>query len=389
MNARNLLSPRIYYQVCCLILFLFASSASFNEFYQRTHFDEAHSRDAWFEATFEGMVNGTAYCPYVYRQLLPDIVNLLDRTTPNSIKTYLYHRLMNPSAEYPSALTTSIAAWDPNYFFRYLALYLCTYLSAFIAVWAMYLVCRALGLPMPASVFAPVVVILLVPYVMSGGGYFYDFPELAFFALTFFVALKFDWYYVIPLVLLGTWNKESFLFFVATLYPIFRQKSPRTRALLQTGILGILSAAVVLWLRWRFAANPGSTVLYWLPDEFNLLKHPRYLITANREIYGIPMPLGITIGPILMITWTVWRAWKHLPLAIKRHAQMAAVINLPLYLLFVQPGKLRDLSMLYMSLLIVIAVNLKLWMKDVGPQEGASTSPPVAGGPSIAAFNDD
>lgn len=385
MVVRSVLSPRLYYRICCLVLFLLASAASFNEFYQRTHFDEAHSRGAWHEATFEGMVDGTAYRPYVYRQLLPDFANWLDRTTPDSIKTYLYHRQMNPSAEYLSALTTSTVAWDPRYFFRFLTLYYCTYLSSFIAVWAMCLVCRAVGLPTPASVFASVVVILLAPYVMSGGGYFYDFSELAFFALTFLVALKFDWYYMIPLVLLGAWNKESFPFFVATLYPILRQKNSRTRALLQTGVLGMLSAAVVLWLHWRFAGNPGSTVFYWFPDQLNLLMHPRYLITANREVYGIPMLLGITIGPILMITWTVWRAWGRLPLAIKRHAQIAAVINLPLYLLFVQPGKLRDLSMLYMSLLIVIAVNLKLWMWDVGLRDDAPANPPAAGGPGSRA----
>lgn len=373
--VRRILSPRHYYQVCCLLLFLLAASASSNEFYRRTHFSEAHWPGASQRATFEGMINGTAYRPYVYRQLLPDFVNWLNRITPTAVKTYFYHRQMNLSASYISALTTSTVAWDPNYFFRYLLLYLCTYFSAFVAVCAMYLVCRALDLPNPACVFASAVVILLVPYVMSGGGYFYDFPELAFFALTFWAALKFDWYWMIPLVLLGTWNKESFLFFIVTLYPILRQKSPRTNTLLQTAVLGTVSTAVVLWLRWRFAGNPGSTVYYWLPDEFGLLMHPRYLVLATREVYGIPMMMGNTVGPILMIIWTVWRAWKHLPLAIKRHIQIAAILNLPLYLLFVQPGKLRDLSMLYITLLIVIAVNLKLWMSDVGLRDGGHASP--------------
>lgn len=39
--------------------------------------------------------------------------------------------------------------------------------------------------------------------------------------------------------------------------------------------------------------------------------------------------------------------------------------NLPLCLLFVRMGRLRDLSILYFTLLIVIAVNLKFWMSDV------------------------
>jgi hypothetical protein len=60
--------------------------------------------------------------------------------------------------------------------------------------------------------------------------------------------------------------------------------------------------------------------------------------------------------------WSVWRAWPRLPRPIQRHAQLAAAINIPLYLLFVVPGELRDLSMLYIVFLLVLAVNLKEWM---------------------------
>jgi hypothetical protein len=58
----------------------------------------------------------------------------------------------------------------------------------------------------------------------------------------------------------------------------------------------------------------------------------------------------------------VWRAWPFLPRAIQLHAQIAALINIPLYLLFVQPGKLRDLSMLYIAFVLVLAVNFNQWM---------------------------
>jgi hypothetical protein len=58
----------------------------------------------------------------------------------------------------------------------------------------------------------------------------------------------------------------------------------------------------------------------------------------------------------------VWRAWPFLSRAIQRHAQIAALINIPLYLLFVQPGKLRDLGMLYIVFLLVLAVNFNQWV---------------------------
>jgi hypothetical protein len=358
----KVLTSRLYYRICCLLLFAITSAASFHGFYDRTHFNEAGLPGAWHEATFEGMVDGTAYRPYVYRQLLPDLANWFDRITPESIKTRLYNRQMNLSTTYVSALTSSSAAWKKPYFFRYFVIYFLTYLSAFFATCAMYLVCRAIDLPPPASALAPVVVIFFIPYIQNGGGYFYDYPELAFLALAVWFALKLDWWWMIPIVILGTWNKESFLIFILTLYPIFRLRSSRLVALLGVGVLGSISAAVYYALRLRFAHNPGSTVFVWWRDELQLLLHPRALLLATRETYGIPMIMGYTIGPIILMSWTVWRAWPFLPRAIQRHAQIAALINIPLYLLFVQPGKLRDLSMLNIAFLLVLAVNFNQWM---------------------------
>jgi len=365
--ANGPLTSRNYYRLCSLILFLLASAASFNEYYQRTHFNEAHLPGAWSHATFEGMVDGTAYRPYVYRQLLPDLANSIDHHAPNSLRNYLYRREMNATASYLSALTTSTAAWNPTYFLRYAALYLLTYFSAFVAVCAMYWLCRSLALSAPAATFTAVVVILMVPYVMSGGGYFYDFPELAFLSLAVLMAIRYPWWWMIPMVILATWNKESFLLFIPTLYPFLRQKSSTMRALTHTAALLAASAIVVEWLRLRFASNPGSTVVYWFPAQLERLFHLRAMLIGNREAYGIPMLMAYSIGPALLMAWSVWRAWKHIPKPFQRHAQIAALINVPMYLLFVQPGKLRDMSMLYPTLLVVLAVNIQLWFDDVVP----------------------
>lgn len=78
-------------------------------------------------------------------------------------------------------------------------------------------------LPMSASVFGSTVVILSRPYLMSSGGFFYDFPGAALLALAPWAARRLEWYWLTPLVMLGTWNKESFLFSIVVLYPILRQ----------------------------------------------------------------------------------------------------------------------------------------------------------------------
>jgi hypothetical protein len=64
-------------------------------------------------------------------------------------------------------------------------------------------------------------------------------------------------------------------------------------------------------------------------------------------------PLTVTL-----VVWTVWRGWHSLPKAIQRHALIAVVINIPLYILFCNPGELRDFSLLYITFLLLVASNL-------------------------------
>ena len=45
----------------------------------------------------------------------------------------------------------------------------------------------------------------------------------------------------------------------------------------------------------------------------------------------------------------------------QNHARIAFAINIPLYLLFCDVGELRDLSFLYVTLLLLIAQNLRAW----------------------------
>jgi hypothetical protein len=47
----------------------------------------------------------------------------------------------------------------------------------------------------------------------------------------------------------------------------------------------------------------------------------------------------------------------------RRHGKFAAAINLPLYFLFGNPGELRALSMLYVTFLLLIAVNFIEWIR--------------------------
>ncbi len=386
---RETLASKLYSRVCCFVLFFVTASASFNGFYEKWHFRDYNALSIGAPQTeskfphveIEWMLDGTAAKPYVYRQLVPAAANWIDRITPSSIKIGLYNLRPHGYGDndtLPVVLFDSPIARSQTYFFRYLVVYVVTFLFTLLAVYAMYLVCMALKIHQAAAVLAPVVVILLFPYVQSIGGYFYDFLELAFLALAVWIALTFDWWWIIPVAALGTWNKESFLLAIPALYPIIRQRSSRLGSLLGTGILGLVCLAVYYPIRLRFAQNPGGTTESHLAEQWDFFAHPGHLIYRHsifEKTYGLLLPPVFTVLPLALLLWTVWRGWRHMPLAVRRHGLIAAAINIPLYVLFCWPGELRDFSLLFIFFLLALAYNLSEWL-------GCSTqlsAPPVRG----------
>jgi hypothetical protein len=86
------------------------------------------------------------------------------------------------------------------------------------------------------------------------------------------------------------------------------------------------------------------------------------------------MVKAYTLIPMLLIAFTVHRGWRYLPTTIQQHAQIAAAINIPLYLVLSYPGELRDLSLLYITFLLAVAANGKLMLNQASgnstPLEG-------------------
>jgi hypothetical protein len=193
--------------------------------------------------------------------------------------------------------------------------------------------------------------------------YFYDFPELAFLALACWIAIEFNWWWLIPVCVLGTWNKESFLLFIPTLYPFIRGRVSRKQAWIGTSVLLMAALTVYLPIHMHFKNNPGGTVLLRL-DRQILVGRQLWGLFAHDTTYGI-----LTLTPfnpffLALITWTAWRGWSLLPKMAQGHARIALAINIPLYILFCEVGELRDLSFLYVTLLLLIAQNLRTWNGD-------------------------
>jgi hypothetical protein len=361
MSPENFRS-KLYVRACSFVVFFAVAAASFSGFYAKWHFNEADVPGDNSAASFEHMVEGTAQKPVIFRQMIPWIDNFAERHTPQTPKHWLYtHRGEGEDASL-YAMSASPTANMQTYFYRYLVQYVVTFLFTLAAVYALYLVCKAVEIPAPAALFASAFFMLLLPYFMTGGGYAYDLPELAFFALAVLAARRFAWWWLIPIAALGEWNKETFILFVVTLYPILRSRMSRAHAVAAVSTTCAICVAVYLPIRRHFAHNAGGGGGGW-HDQLHALLHPTAsFFFATEETYGVHMLKMSTLLPLLLLVWTVVRGWRHLAHELKRHAQIAFVLNISLYFLFCYPGEMRDFSLLYVTFVLVMAGSLSAWI---------------------------
>jgi hypothetical protein len=352
---------KLYSRLCCAALFFVAAAASFNGYYDKWHFREAGTSAYMPGASFDAMADGTAARPYVYRQLLPMLANWIDARVPEKTKDQLYASRLYSGRLFREDFIDAPMAQDRRWFLRYWIVYGTVFLFAWGAVFAMYQAGKAAGFAPAAAALAAIAMILLIPYFLTRGGFFFDYPELAFLGLGVWMALKFDWWWMVPIAALAAWNKESYLLFIPALYPLLRRRSSRAGAVAGASVLGATCAAVYGLLRWRFQGNPGGTVQIHLMEQLQYMVNPLNFL-AREKTYGVTMLQSFNPLFLALIVWTAWRGWRSLPKPIQRHAQIAALINLPLFLVCCEPGELRDLSLLYVTLLFLLAANLSQWM---------------------------
>jgi len=357
----SVVSSKIYYKFSCLVLFFTVAAASFNGFYDKNRLlDTNEFGSTQGRIAFERMVDGTANRPFVYRQLLPYIAGFIDSHVPSHVtdklfKTYIHHDITIGRDPYDS-----VVLQNRTYFLRYTLIYIMVFLFAWMAVHAMYEVAKAVGNPSPSAAIAAMGFILLMPYFMVNAGFYYDYPELFFFAVAIWMALKVDWWWLVPVAGVATLNKESFLLFVPSLYPLIRSRTTRNKALVATGVLLLVCVAVNLLLHVRYAINPGGTVEVHVMDQIENLMHPGNLF-LREWTYGLLTFRGFNGVYLALTIWTFMRGWKYLSKPIQRHAQIAAAINFPAFIFLCAQGELRDLSMLYITLVLLLAANLTLW----------------------------
>lgn len=370
-----------YRRFLLVLLYGVVAAAAFHGFYTKWRLNDGH-----VPHSLASMVQGTADRPYVYRQFAPALANGIQGLLSAAAVARISERLADPrrvnsrsglAMRYPAS-----EAMQAPVTLRYHLVYYLTFLALLGAMAAMRSICLKAGASVPAATTAPLVVALLLPFFLTEGGFFYDFFEVLFMAWAILLAWRIPVHspgraggrliLLAAVAAMATWNKEAFFFFVATLYPLLRLSLSRIRAAGVVAALVFVCGCVYLALRMRYAGNPGGAVSF--QPGANLLY---FLDPGNwfrtESTYGVALPKGLSAVMVLMIAGVAVIGWGRLPAPLRQHVLAAVAVNVPLFLLFAAEGEARNLSMLYPSLLVLMAMALTAWMR------GAASPAPRAG----------
>jgi hypothetical protein len=335
-----------------VLIYVLAASAGYNGFYGKWGLRDTEPR---FSIVM--MLEGRAERPFVYRQLAPQIANTVDRIMPGAVKAKLTKSLIEPSnrlvADTRAELKKGVAD-NPAYALRYDIVYLLGFGCFVAAMGLMRWLCLRVGASELAATATPVLFALAFPTLLAVGGYVYDFSELLlFFAAVCLSTGRWRWL-IIPLAVVGAYNKESYLFFVLSLAPLLIT-SRRDYAGMAVWLLSLPAAGLTyLLVRSMYAGNPGGAVEYQLIDNLKFYANPLSLLKIT-VTYGLPYPAGYSFVSVAAIAVTAILGWRALPDRFRRYAIVAAIINVPLTLLFAFPGEMRNLSLLYPSFVLLMA----------------------------------
>jgi len=327
------------------IIFYVAAAASNLGFYQKWSQHEYEST----RYSINQMLDGSAHRPFVYRRLVPTIANLMGD---------------HISLPVQAKLTQFYSVIDRH--FKYKLVYALSFLGAFLSLWALREVLQTQKFSAAASLLAPIIFILILPYLQTIGGYYYDSWELFFLSLSIILAIRGRWIFLLFVAAFATFNKESYLFFTPCIWPFLRQSMSVKKSVLVIMAMAFIAGLINLYIKHQYSANPGGIFEFHLFTNMQVYSN---LITYFKSefTYGLIGPSGPNLISLLFIAFLFFKGWNHLSQVMRQHALICASINLPLFFVLGGEGELRGLGFMYVTMTVLIATifsHVSLIKKD-------------------------
>lgn len=330
------------------VIFWMAAAASFSGFIAKWGLLDKGELN-----NIERILDGTAVRPYVYRQLVPYIANFADKNLSDSFKTAVIGK---HDIDKIYVKTSRFA--KPELRFRYLVVYYSTFLALFLSLFVLRAIVLEGGASQSIAIVAPIALALALPYFETNGGYFYDDVEILFFSLSFLFALRGNVFLLFVTIVPATLNKETFFFFLPTLYPLLRVYQTRTMSVLILGTAVVISGAVNVVVKYVYAGNEGLPAIFQLWDNLRSYLLP-WVYHTTEITYGLIGPARMSFITVGVVAVLIWHGWSKCNSIVRQHLVLAAVINVPLFMTFASNGELRNLSLLFVGMTIIISKALE------------------------------
>ena len=380
-----------------LIFIIFVvSAASFEGFFVKWTFRDDNST-----YSFQAMYEGTAERPFVYRQLLISVSKSIVLSLPDDTKIQIKNKIHEDNFLENNFKRVNI---KDEFIIEYYTLYFLCFVCLFTSVFIWRQICADVTGSLTAGTLAALTFTILFPYLETNGGYYYDFPELLFFSAATLFAYRGYWIALILLSPIATYSKESFFFFLLTLYPILRiNLSFKKTCLILTS--AVFLAGITYFINMsHFANNPGGNTYFnlfnnllgiipiicfaavYFIDKFKLILYAllaiifiitkNYLLTQSfansfehQFLLNVYDSFGHTYSVIsgeyafflhiILIVWFVKYSWQYLNDTWRTQAKLALLINTLLILPFGLVCELRNWSLLYPAFIVLISFNIK------------------------------
>ena len=326
---------------------------------------------------FESMLSHEAHRPWAYRVLMPALVNSTYDLLPEPAKqavaavsvrprmgydpeSHLYHVTSQTLQKYYAVPVEQLTE-------KVRVKYHIAYAYVFASLLGALLLLRALtrfffpGQDFLGD-FGPLGFGILLPLTFRGGGYLYDFPEILFLCAAFYAAARQSPFLalVLPLAVL---NKESNVLLIPVLAA---GHAPFRGAPWKRNAIFVLSAvaAVTAFSAVRIGAsgNPGSGAEYHLPTNLRFWLDPMTYVSWNAVIapYSpfVPFPSGSNPVLIAMVVGFCALGWRSKPRTVRRWLLGAAVLCVPLMLVFGSSDEVRNLSLCFVPMYLAACHTL-------------------------------
>lgn len=302
----------------------------------------------WQQASVERLVNGTADRPFVYRQLVPQMVRFVDSLVSEEIlqsvskpafKLYLdTTKRMKRLTERKKRSLENIKDKHVKYWFIascITLLFLCGYgMCTFLLARHFY--------EQPIAPYVAIIIAYsIIPIGLFRAAHPYDMSVLFFIAACFYAIIKHELFWLIALFLLASINKETSVY-VILLYALLAKKDTNYIKIIIA--LFAIWAAVTLWTHVIYADNRGVAItMHWFKVDY---------------IQRLGVSLSFNKMATLFATFfIIMYKWDEKPLLVRRSMWVVAV-SIIAWILFGIISEMRAMYEAYPFLVLMLTHSI-------------------------------